>query len=132
MSYTSVLEGLHERFATVEGIVSILPYSPTAIHDTPTLFSMPDEGQVHRSGQVKAREYRTNHYLVFRWQDSEQATQELLPFLDSIPAAVDADPHLGGRLNGGMARVDEWEIMWLTVGSVDYIAIRFYSTVMER
>ncbi len=132
MSYTTVLAGLTERFKTVAGIVSVLDYVPTAIHDTPTLFSMPDGGEIHRSGQVKAREYKSSHYLCFRWQDWEQATTELVPYIDSVPAAVEADPHLGGRLKSGYATIDEWEITWVTIGGVDYIAIRFYSTVIEK
>ena len=132
MSYGTVLAGLTERFKTVEGIVNVLDYVPTAIHDTPTLFSMPDEGAIRRSGQVRTREYKSSHYLCFRWQDSEQATQELVPFIDSVPDAVDADPHLGGRLKSGYAEINDWEITWVTVGGVDYIAIRFYSTVIEK
>ncbi len=132
MSYTTVLAGLTERFKTVEGIVNVLDYVPTAIHDTPTLFSMPDGGEIRRSGQVKTREYRSSHYLCFLWQDWEQASAELVPYIDSVPEAVEADPHLGGRLTSGYAEINEWEIDFVTVGGVDYIAIRFYSTVIEK
>lgn len=132
MSYQSILEGLNERFATVAGIKTVLPYSPKSVQETPLLFSLPDVCETHRSGQVKANEYKTNHYLVFTWQDPERATQEMLPFLDSVPAAVEADPHLGGRLPNGYAEIDEWEITWLDIANVTYLAIRFQSTAIER
>lgn len=132
MSYSSVLDGLAERLKTVPGIANVLAYTPTALHDVPTLFSMPDEGTISRNGQIVTREYKSSHYLCFRWQDAEQATREMVPFIDSIPAAVAADPHLGGRLKSGYAEIDEWETTWVTIGGVDYIALRFYSTVIEK
>lgn len=132
MSYKIVLAGLTERFKTVSGIANVLDYTPTALHDVPTLFSMPDEGTVTYSGQVVVRKYKTSHYLCFRWQDAEQATREMVPFIDSIPAAVAADPHLGGRLKSGYAEIDEWEVTFVTIGGADYIALRFYSTVIEK
>lgn len=132
MSYNDVLAGLHERLATVPGIAVVLDHTPTSIQAVPTLFSVPDTCEVHRSGQTVAREYRTNHYLVFRWQDPAQANREMLPYLDSVPAAIDADPHLGGRLARGYASIDEWEIMWLDIANVTYLAVRFQSTAIER
>lgn len=132
MSYASVLAGLHERLATVPGIGVVLDHTPTSIQATPTLFSVPDTCEVHRSGQVVAREYRTNHYLVFRWQDPAQASQEMLPYLDSVPAAIEADPHLGGHLPNGYAEIAEWEITWLDIANVTYLAVRFQSLAIER
>lgn len=132
MSYATVLEGLHERFATVPGIVAILNYAPTAFHDTPLLYSLLDKVTISRSGQVRARKYRILHRLVVRWQDNEQAEQQIIPLVDSIPDAVDADQHLGGRLASGFAEITEIEGVWVTVGGTEYRALDFYSTVIEK
>ncbi len=132
MSYAEVLTGLRECLATVPGIVAVLDHTPTSVQATPILFSVPDTCEVHRSGQTVTKEYRTNHYLVFRWQNPMQAAHEMLPFLDSVPAAVEADPHLGGHLPNGYAEIAEWEVMWLEIANVAYLAVRFQSIAIER
>jgi len=132
MSYSTVLAGLHERFATVTSIQAILDYVPTSIQDTPTLYSLLDNVTISRSGQVKATKYRILHRLVVRWQDNEGAELEIIPYVDSIPAAVDADNHLGGRLTSGYAVIDEIEAVWVEISNVTYRALDFYSTVVEK
>jgi len=132
MSYATVLEGLHERLATVDGPVDVLAYAPTAIHDTPLIWSLLDNMEIKRSGQVKSKHYRILHRLVVRWQDNEQAEQEIIPYVDSIPEAVEADPHLGGRLVSGYAEITECQAGWITVAGVEYRNLDFYSTVIEK
>jgi hypothetical protein len=133
MSYEAILEGLQERFETVAGIVNVLDYEPTAIHDYPTLYSLLDEWSATRSGQVRSVTYRTLHRLLFRWQDNEMAAKEMIPFVDAIPAAVEADRHLGGRLISGLAVIDEGEVNSIVlVGGTECLALDFYSTVVEK
>ena len=132
MSYATVLAGLHERLATVDGPVDVLDYAPTAIHDTPLIWSLLDNLEIRRNGQVKTKRYRILHRLVVRWQDNEQAEQEIIPYVDSIPAAVEADPHLGGRLTSGYAEITECQAGWITVAGVEYRNLDFYATVIEK
>jgi hypothetical protein len=132
MSYETVLAGLHVRFATVSGIKKILDFVPAGAPEPPFLYSALDRFEIVRSGQVKATRYYINHTLCFRWQDNERAEEELLPFVNSIPDAVDADPHLGGVLTAGYAEITDGEARWLTIGSTEYRIIEFHSVVTEK
>ena len=131
-TYEDVLDGLHDCFETVEGIAAILPYEPTSVHTFPLLYSMFDSMEITRTGQVQGRTYRTLHRLVFRWQDNEQALLEMIPFVDAIPDAVDADKHLGGAIQSGLAVIDECEAMFVEIGGTECLALDFYSTVVVK
>lgn len=133
MSYATVLAGLHVRFATVPGIVSILDYVPTAIHEAPVLYSTLDRMEVTRSGQVRAVHYRIQHRMVFLWQDFEEAEKVVIPYVDSIPLSVEADPHLGGVIVSGFAEINECVATWIDMpGPVTYRVLDFYSDVTVK
>jgi len=132
MSYTTVLAGLHERLATVPGLNALLDYAPTSVHEPPMLYSMLDSVRVARSGQLRATTYRIRHRVVLRWQDNEQAEVEACPFVNAVPLAVEADPHLGGRLVSGYAEISECESGFAEIGEVTYRVLDFYATVVEK
>ena len=132
MSYADVVDGLHERFATVSGIGPVLDYAPTSVPADKTLFSSLDSFEIVRSGQVIAYRYRIRHRLVIYWQDNAAAEESLQPFVNSIPAAVDADPHLGARLTAGYAQITSGDAGWFDVGGTDYRYVDFYSTVLDK
>jgi hypothetical protein len=116
----------------VSAPVAILDYVPTAIHDTPMIYSLLDNLEITRSGQIKAKHYRILHRLLLRWQDNELAEEQIIPFVDSVPDAIDADPHLGGALVSGYAEINECDAVWVTVAGVEYRALDFYSTVIDK
>jgi hypothetical protein len=132
MSYATILAGLHVRFATVAGINAILDYAPAAFEDPPLLYSLLDHVDIARSGQIRAVHYRIQHRMVFHWQDFEQAELEIIPFVDAIPLAVEADPHLGGVLVSGYAEINECDAGWINVGGVEYRILDFYSSIVEK
>lgn len=131
-SYTTIVAGLHERFATITGIAVILDYEPKTIHATPTLYTLLDSFNPEQRGQIKLRRYRILHRLVFKWLDNEQAEQELMPFVDSVPASVRADPHLGGRITSGVAVIEEGFAVFVVIGGTMYRALDFYSSVLDK
>jgi hypothetical protein len=132
MSYATVLTGLHVRFATVTGIANILKYVPTSIGDLPTLYSVIERVEITRSGQVRATHYRIMHRMLFRWQDYEQAEIEILPFVDSIPLCVEADPHLGGVIVSGFAEINEMTAGWVDIAGNTYRTLDFISDVTVK
>jgi hypothetical protein len=113
-------------------IVEVLDYAPTAIHDVPMIYTLLENVEYSESGQVKTQRYRIQHRLLVRWQDNEQAEIEAQPYVDSIPAAVRADPHLGGRLTSGYAQITECQAGWVTIAGVEYRSLDFISTVVEK
>jgi len=132
MSYADIVAGLHERFTTVDGIASILDYEPSSIQTTPTLYTLLDNVDITQRGQVKSTTYRLLHRLVFRWQDREQCEVEMMPFVDSLPAAVEADPHLGGRISSGLARIEHIDAVWVRIANVTYRALDARSIVVVK
>lgn len=135
MSYSEILEGLEERFATVAGIKAILRYEPRSFQTFPLLYSLLDSVSIETDGGVRVYHYRILHRLVLPWQDNEKCELDLIAFVNSIPAAVDADPQLGGRLTNGWAEISDIDADWIQTGAgpgaITYRALDFYSDVTE-
>lgn len=123
MSYAAVIEGLKVRFATIPSIKLILDYEPTSIHDAPLLYMLFDNAPRTQTGQVTVMPYRVLCRLAIRWVDNELAERELIPFVNSLPAAIDADATLGGKIASGMARVTNVQGVFVTIGGVLYRAL---------
>jgi len=88
--------------------------------------------KIAHTGTIKTVTYRILHRVAIRWQDNEQAELEAIPLVDAIPAAVEADPQLGGRIITGWAEVDECQPGWATIAGAEYRLLDFYSTVIEK
>lgn len=131
MSWATLLAGLDERFATVAGIAAILDYEPTSVQATPLFYSLFEGYELTGEAGTKSRRYRGVHYLLVDWQEAEQAELELIPFVDAIPAAVEADPQLGGRIPNGFAEISSGEGVWVEIAGIKYRGIEFHSVADE-
>lgn len=137
MSYPAIVEGLHNVFATVDGITAILDYVPRSFQNTPLLYSEDVSTEFEDASDATVADYRTihriKHRLVLSWQDNEQCEIQLRIFKDSIPAALRADPKLQGKLHDGWARITSSESGWLSNadGVLTYRICDFYSEVWE-
>lgn len=134
MSYETVIAGLAERFRAVPGLATkpILAYEPTSIQATPTLYMLLDRVERSQHGQVTAMRYRILCRLVINWVDNERAEEELIPYVNAIPAAIDADARLGERLPNGLAQVDDMQATFVSIGGVLYRALDTYANVLEK
>lgn len=132
MSYDAVLAGLHARYATVDGIKAILDYEPRAISNPPVLYSLLDTVTREQTAQLTIMRYRILSRLCVRWQDNEQAERELRPFVNSLPAAVDADPQFAGALARGMARVTDIQAVFVPINGVLYRCLDVYCEAVEK
>jgi hypothetical protein len=132
MAYADVLTGLQETIAGVSGIVHVLTYEPSSIQAFPTAYLLFDSTEFDKQGQVTINKYKVLCRLLFRWQDNAKAELELIPFVNSVPAAVAADPHLGGHLNAGMARVVTVEGMFVRVADTLFRGLDFTIEVVEK
>ncbi len=129
MSYSDVLEGLKERLDTLATLTNVLTYAPTSVHETPMVYMLYDRSEYSHNQPAKVSRYFINVRLVVRWQDNEQAELQVIPFIDSIPGAVLADPHLGGRIVGGMAMITDGEGGFATIAGVEYRVVDFTANV---
>jgi hypothetical protein len=132
VSYATVLAGMTERLQTLTGLKAVLDYVPKTIQTTPLAYSLLESVDIRQSGQVTTREYRILHRIVFVWQDNEGAELELIPYVDLAPAAVRADPHLGGRIVSGYAEIVRVEGGWVTIGNIEYRVLDCHSHVVVK
>ena len=107
MSYSAAIAGLKNALDDVSGLANVLDYEPPSFHVLPAVYLLLDSFQRTNAGQVTVMRYRVLCRLCVLWQDNARAELELVPFVNSIPAAIDADPTLGGALTRGFARVAE-------------------------
>ncbi|HEU4328065.1 MAG TPA: hypothetical protein VFS21_33320 [Roseiflexaceae bacterium] len=131
-TYEDVRDGLHELFLTVPGIVACLNYEPLAIDQPPIIYSLLDSFERSQNGGVTAMRYRILHRLCLAWQDNEQAEAQLTTFVNAIPAVVDRNPQLAGRIPSGLARIAEAQAVWVKIGSTTYRALDCYSDVLTK
>lgn len=103
MSYEAAIAGLKSRIETVSGLQQVLDYEPASLQRLPAVYLLLDS--FRQVGELPVYEYRVLCRLCIRWQDNEKAEWELIPFVNSIPAAIDADPQLGGAITRGVAQV---------------------------
>jgi hypothetical protein len=132
VSYATVLGGLHTVFESVGGIAAVLDYEPTTVQVSPLMYSLLDSVEVTRAGQVMAYRYHIMHRLMVPLQNNPQAEQILIPYVNSIPAAIDADPHLGTVLTNGIATIESIDAVFVTFAGVVFRALNFYSNVLEK
>lgn len=133
-TYKDIIAGLHACFVSVPGLsdATVLDYEPQAIHRSPTLYTLLDSWRDEGQMQVAARRYRIQHRLCIKLQDNERAEQELLAFIDTIPASVRANMTLGGRLTAGRALITEAEAGYARIGDADFRIVDFYSDVLAK
>lgn len=142
MSYAAIIDGISAAFARVEGlpevdsqglVINIMPHEPQSIHGPRLMYSLLEsfEREYDETGEVVMITYQILHRLLLRWQDPAQAEQELMAFVNSIPAAVEADPHLRGALAHGYAYITSGEADWASINGVECRSLDFHSRVTE-
>ena len=130
--FRDILDGLVATLGRVEGIKQVLDYEPTAIQTTPLVYLLLDsfEREV-KAGLVQER-YRILVRTCIQWQNNRGAEEQLVGFVTTIPAAVDADPTLGGAITSGLARMLSGSTGFLTVGGAMYRVLDLYADVFAK
>ena len=132
MSYTDVVEGLHERFATVTDLKAILDYEPNSVQTWPLLYSILDGFERRVEGTITYTTWRTLHRLLIPYQKPAQVEEDLAPLVMSIIEAVESSPKLGGRLRPGDAQIVSGDADFIEIGEGNwYRRVDLYSQVVE-
>lgn len=132
MSAVTMYQGLEERFKTIQGLTNILLGEPTAIHETPALYTALLRFDRTQHGQITAMRYTFIHRLTIAWQDGAEAEMQLLTLLNAIPASVDLSPTLGGRIVEGLAKVTAGDSGFVRIGDTTYRICDFTGDVLEK
>jgi hypothetical protein len=137
MSALVCYQGLEAVFRSIPGVRSVLLGEPTGDMDLPgvytayTSFTRPLRNNPP-ANNLTGMEHTFNTWLVIRWVENSQAEMQLLTLLDAIPDAIDADPRLGGRLTGGLARCTAGQAGYATIGGVLYRVATYTIEVLEK
>jgi hypothetical protein len=126
--YLVALNALHAVLQEVTGIQYAMIGEPTSIQAPALIWSMLAGSDTESLETIKRTTYRTEHTVAIRWQDSQAAELELLAYIDSIPAAVDRDPTLGGVVRD--CEITSAEAGFVTVGEQEYRTLAFTSEVV--
>ena len=132
-TYAQILAGLTTALQTGTGLDTnrVLDFEPTAADDQPLIYSLFVRYEKTSQGQLDKHLFRVLHRVVVTWQDNEGAERLLVPFLESIPAAINSNPRLGGLLVNGYADISEADGVFVMIGGVlcrgyDFISESFY------
>lgn len=132
MSALTVYEGLEERLLTIDGLNAVILGEPTGIHDPPAVYvALQSMGREH-ANQLTAAVYTFLLRLVVRWQENAEAERELLTLANQIPAAIDADRRLAGRLMQGVAMTGDAVAGFLVIGGTTYRILDYTVTATEK
>jgi hypothetical protein len=132
VSYDAIVAGLGVRYATISGIKAILDYEPKTVSNPPIIYTLLDTVTRSQAGQVTVMDYRILSRLCIRWQDNEYAERELRPYVNALPASIDADPKLGGAIPSGMAAVTDIQAVFVTINGVLLRCLDMYVRVVEK
>ena len=135
MSYSAAIAGLATAVRGVPGLHSVLDYEPIAFHEVPAVYLLLDSFSRTQAGQVTVMRYRVLCRVCIAWQDNEGAERELIPFVNSIPAAIDADPTLGGAITRGAAQVAEDANAiagFVRIGGTMYRSLDIYVDIIDK
>jgi hypothetical protein len=132
--YADVIAGLVEVLEGVSGIKAIHAHEPTKIGDPPEMYLLLNTAERVSKGGVSGWKYSVLCRLCIRWVDNEMAEQELMPFVNSVPAAIEAPSagQLHGTLLHGAVAVNRVEAVFVSIGGVLYRALDFYVDVLEK
>lgn len=129
--YDDAVTGVVERLQSVSALKAVLKYVPATIQAAPLAWVIYDSHKRRSSGPTTIVNYRLRVTVALSWQDTEQSEGELIPLINEVPAAIDQDPQLGGRVTEGVATQPDATGGWYTIGGVTYRTIDFYVEVPE-
>lgn len=131
-TYAQVVAGLNARFATVAALKQVITGEPEAVDfDLPAIYTRLEGRTEGKHSQVSGVHYRSLHRVLVQWQQNAAAEAELAALVDSVPAAVWTDAHLG--LTDALVQTFEGEGGFVDIpDGVPYRCIDFYSDVLVK
>jgi hypothetical protein len=124
VSYSLCIAQLKTTLAGVTGIKKVVNGYPTSLQAWPLIYMHADRGEraIPGGSQMTVNSYSVTATLCLPFQDNYIAEDGIAPFLNSIPAAVDANATLGDTCN--VAYVTTWLADVREMGGTGDTAIR--------
>jgi hypothetical protein len=99
MSYETAEAALRTAIKGVTGVGAVVSGQPASVQHWPLVYMAFDGMSRTQHGQLTENRYRVLMRLCVPVQDNARVEAVIKPFVNRIPAAIDADPTLGGRVN---------------------------------
>ncbi len=120
MSYVTAAAGLKAVLLTLRtegGLRAVLKGAPTSPQALPLAFMEADSGTRMIAGQLTVNTYRVRVSVLVPFQDNVLAEDALEPWINSLPAAIDANATFTGAVKS--AQVTDWTAGYMTFDSGD-------------
>lgn len=129
MSYALAIDALHDVIKAVTGITAATIGEPSSVQVVPFIYSELEGFDSDEMNDVKQFTYRSLHRLCLSWQNQQVAEALLAGYVNTIPAAVDADSRLGGAVRN--AEIVNGSANWVTIDGTEYRSMEFHSEIIE-
>lgn len=130
MSYADIKAAINETLRGVDGIKQTLDHEPRSLQNWPAIYSLLDGLVREYPGGTTVRvTYRTLHRVCIPWQDNAKAEATLDELADSLAAAIDADPTVGGVAYD--VSITAGDTGWVTIDGNEYRSLDLYSEALE-
>ena len=130
MSYSVVNDGVQAMCESIAGVSTVLDYEPSSVQDLPAIYHFLDS--FRPVGELSVYVYRKVIRLLIRWQDNERAEQELVPFVDSIPAKVVDTKFLGDRIRIDVSTEAPAIAGFVRIGGTMYRSLDVYVDITDK
>lgn len=132
--YTDVVAGLLGALRTLPTLKKVQNGAPSSAQNMPLAYIEFDTLERSTAGQLTSNKYRVLVTVVVPFQDNILAEDQIAPFVNSVPAAIDADATLDGRVH--LARVPTAQsgrtVGYLEIAGVLCRAVSFTVDVLEK
>jgi hypothetical protein len=130
MTYAGAIAGIKTAIAGVTGIKKVINGLPTSPQNLPLCYLEASSGERSQAGQLTANKYRVIATVCVPWQDNTLAEDQIAPFINTVPAAIDANPALSGAVN--LAKVTEWRTDVRAIAETQCRVIDFTIEVLDK
>jgi hypothetical protein len=135
MSLAAIVTALRPVIDNVTGIAACFPRIPET-KPTESIFAVIESpsGEIGQAGADLDRiTYRVNVYVLTKRAGALWAEQDtVLPFVDSIPAALRSNFTLGGITYGTDYDEPAWELTAATIDDQEYIGVVFHLLYKQK
>lgn len=130
MTYSAAAAALRTTAAGVSGIRKAISGQPSTAQNMPLAFTEADSGDRTQAGQLTVNTYRIGLSVLVPFQDNTSSEDAIAPFINSVAAAVDANPTLSGACN--LAWVSSWQADYYTIGEIVTRRVRFIVEIRDK
>lgn len=131
-AWDDIRDGLVTVVQTVTALKKVLTYEPETVSAHPIAWVLLDSYTRNSAGQVTSMRYRFLVRVATPYQSRAQAEDEVVAAALSVADAIDTNPQFTGTIVSGIARSEDGQAGWLTVGGVPCRVVDVFCTAIDK